>query len=85
MFKNDITIKYYENCVSGNDKYKFDTEYSLESKFDKMSNLHSPMTYVGVKCGLVGVRVAVMAMARVRLIKLNYGIFQQNVVKMSLK
>ena len=46
--KNDIMIKYYENCVSGNDKYKFDTEYSLESKFDKMSNLHSPMTYARV-------------------------------------
>ena len=27
-------IKYYENYGSGNDKYKFDAEYSLESKFD---------------------------------------------------
>ena len=28
-------IKYNENCGSGNNKYKFDTEYSLELKFDK--------------------------------------------------
>ena len=27
-------IKYYENYGSGNDKYKFDTEYLLELKFD---------------------------------------------------
>ena len=36
-------IKYYENCGSGNDKYKFDTEYSLESKFD--TNEYSAQPY----------------------------------------